>query len=144
MSKSYRVGTLDDFKRWTMQVVRDPRAARGMPKRWYDSEDTARAARKGKAKRQPSYGSKDLRSPESVVRLITDNLAVLHAIDRSTPASIRELAALTGRSDSNVHRTLKKLEQAGLIAFRAGPRRTRQPVLTARKVKLEIDLSHGP
>ena len=141
MSKNYRVGTLGEFKNWTMEVVRNPEAAQGVPKQWYDSEDTARAARKGRSKRVfLSYRSNAVPSPESVVRLISDNLAVLHAIGRKAPTSIRELAALTGRSDSNVHRTLKKLQQAGLVAFKSGPHRTRQPVLTARKVKLEIDL----
>ena len=101
MTKSYQIGTLEEFKNWTMEVVRNPRATQGMPKQRYDSEDTARAARKGSSKRALlSYRSGDLRSPESVVRLISDNLAVLHAIGRKTPTSIRELAALTGRSDS--------------------------------------------
>ena len=144
MTKRYRVGALKEFKDWSLEVVRDPKAAEAAPKQWYDSEETARAARQKGATRayiSSSSGAPDRRSAEMVVRLISDNLAVLEAIGRRAPASIRELAAMTGRSDSNLHRSLKKLEQIGLVAFKSGPHRTRRPVLTARKVKLEIDLA---
>jgi len=42
---TYRVGTLSEFAEWTKSVVRDPKSADGMPKKWFDSEETvARAA----------------------------------------------------------------------------------------------------
>ena len=41
---TYRVGSLREFAEWTKQVVRDPARARGVPKRWFDSEETARKA----------------------------------------------------------------------------------------------------
>lgn len=142
MSKSYRIGILREFKDWTLEVVRNPKAAEGVPKRWYDSEETAKASRPGKADRFVAhFDANARRKAVTVVRLISDNLPVLEAIGSRSPASIRELAQITGRSDSNLHRSLKKLQRAGLVAFRRGPKRTRQPVLTARKVRLEIDLS---
>ncbi len=141
MTKAYRIGGVKEFAEWTMEVVRNPQATRGVAKRWFDSEETAKAARKDRPKRTSlSLKSADFPTPGAVVRLISDNLPVLHAIDRQSPASIRELAEMTGRSEPNVHRTLKKLESAGIVAFKDGPRRARKPVLTARKVKLEIDL----
>ena len=141
MTKSYRVGSLKDFKDWSVEVVRDPTAAEGVPKQWYDSEETARAGGQKRAKSAVMPAALDQRSADMVVRLISENLPVLTAIGRRSPASIRELAAMTGRSDSNLHRSLKKLEQVGLVAFKPGPHRRRRPVLTARKVKLEIDLA---
>ena len=140
MSKGYRVGTLQEFKKWSLEVVRNPGAAESAPKHWYDSELTAKTARKRRADRGSiKYGADRLQAV-TVVRLISENLPVLEAIGRKAPASIRELAAMTGRSDSNLHRSLKKLEKAGLVAFKSGPHRRRQPVLTARKVRLELDL----
>jgi predicted transcriptional regulator len=140
MTKPYRTGSLKEFADWTMEVVRDPAAARGVPKSWFDSKATATRPQRRSSRRPMSLKSDDLPSATAVVRLISDNMAVLVAIDRRSPGSIRELAELTGRSEPNVHRTLKKLEHAGIVTFREGPRRARRPVLRARKVKLEIDL----
>jgi DNA-binding transcriptional ArsR family regulator len=141
MTRPYRIGSLREFKDWTLEVVRNPKAAEGVPKRWYDSDETAKAFRTSRGDRfLAHYDASDRRKAVTVVRLISDNLPVLEAIGSRAPASIRELAAITGRSDSNLHRSLKKLQRAGLVAFRRGPNRTRRPVLTARKVRLEIDL----
>lgn len=141
MTKAYRIGSLKEFADWTMEVVRDPAAARGVPKKWFDSKVTATGSQRRSRRRPLSLKSSDVPSATAVVRLISDNMAVLIAIDRRSPESIRELAEMTGRSEPNVHRTLKKLELAGIISFRMGPRRARRPILTARKVKLEIDLT---
>jgi len=142
MTKPYRIGSFCEFKDWTLEVVRNPKTAEGVPKHWYDSEENAKASREVRPYRPlGDYEASDRRKVVTVVRLISDNLPVLEAIGSRSPASIRELAAITGRSDSNLHRSLKKLEKAGLVAFRPGPNRTRRPVLTARKVRLEIDLS---
>jgi hypothetical protein len=44
------------------------------------------------------------------------------------------------RKESNLSRTLKKLQQAGIVSFEQGPGRTRVPRLAARRVTLELDL----
>jgi predicted transcriptional regulator len=126
----YRIGTLEEFAAWTKEVVRDPKAAERTPKRWFDSEETARRA------------LQESRSAEALVKLLSpDNLALLRVIEREKPASMRALAALTGRKESNLSRTMRKLEAAGIVALRPGPGRTRVPVVTARRVRLEIDLT---
>jgi predicted transcriptional regulator len=66
---------------------------------------------------------------------------VLAAIRQHKPGSTRELAALTGRKEASLSRTLKRLAQAGIIGFRDGPHRTRVPALIARRVHLDIDLT---
>jgi len=110
--------------------VRDPRRARGAPKKWFDSEATARSAATGQA------------SAETMVKLLSaGNLAVLDAIRRHKPASVRELAALTGRKEASLSRTLKRFAELGIVAFQDGPHRTRIPALIARRVRLEIDLT---
>ncbi len=41
---TYKIGTIGEFKKWTMQVVTDPAAAANTPNRWFDSEETAAKA----------------------------------------------------------------------------------------------------
>ncbi|MGH7814827.1 MAG: MarR family transcriptional regulator [Candidatus Binataceae bacterium] len=126
---TYKVGTLGEFAAWTRRVVRDPKAARKTPKKWFDSEATARRA----AARV---------SAEAMVKLLSPgNLAMLATISRRNPASLRELGALTGRTEASLSRTLKRLADAGIVSMEAGPGRTRIPALIASHVRLEIDLT---
>jgi hypothetical protein len=41
---TYRVGTIGEFAEWTKAVVRDPSRASGVPRKWFDSETTAKRA----------------------------------------------------------------------------------------------------
>lgn len=127
---TYKTGTIGEFMRWTKRVIAEPAAATKVPKRWFDSETTAEKA----------LGSKT--SPEAMVKLLSsENLRLLHLIATKKPDSVRELATLVRRKESNLSRTLKKLEQVGIIALRKGPGRTRAPRLVARRVTLELDLA---
>lgn len=127
---TYRVGSLHEFAEWTKQVVRDPARAQGVPKKWFDSEETARKA------------AADQVSAEAMVKLLSPgNLAVLEAIRRHKPASVRELATMTGRKQASLSRTLKRFAELGIVAFHDGPHRTRIPALIARRVRLDIDLT---
>lgn len=129
---TYKIGSVGEFMTWTKQVIRDPSIAEDAPKRWFDSEETA------------LQSNTDGFSAEALVKLLSpDNLAVLQVINREKPESMRRLAELTGRKGSNLSRTLKKFEKAGIIQFAAGPRRMRMPVLVASRIRLEIDLT-GP
>jgi predicted transcriptional regulator len=125
---TYKVGSIGEFAAWTKRVVCDPKAARELPKRWFDSEEAAARA--------------DQVSAEAMVKLLSPgNLAVLEAIKRHKPASLRALAALTGRKEASLSRTLKRFAQLGIVAFEEGPRRSRVPALIATRVHLEIDLT---
>ena len=71
---TYKVGTIGAFAAWTKRVVRDPRSARGMPKKWFDSEATAQRA------------AVEQMSAEAMVKLLSPgNLAVLDAIAATIP-----------------------------------------------------------
>jgi predicted transcriptional regulator len=127
---TYKVGSLRAFAAWTKSIVRDPKRARGVPKKWFDSEETAARA------------AADQVSAEAMVKLLSPgNLAVLEAIRHHKPASMRALAALTGRREASLSRTLKRFAELGIVSFRDGPHRTRVPALIARRVHLEIDLT---
>ena len=41
---TYKIGTIGEFRQWSREVIRDPAAAEGVPKRWFESEGTALAA----------------------------------------------------------------------------------------------------
>jgi predicted transcriptional regulator len=128
----YKTGSIGDFAKWTKRVVANPAATAKTPKRWFDSHETAAKA----------LGAAT--SAEAMVKLLSEeNLALLHLIAARKPSSLRELAALAHRKQSNLSRTLKKLREAGIVDFEAGPGRTRAPRVVARKVTLELDLA-GP
>jgi predicted transcriptional regulator len=125
---TYKVGSIGEFAAWTKRVGCDPKAAREFPKKSFDSEEAAARAAQVSA--------------EGMVKLLSpNNLAVLEAIKRHKPASLRELAALTGRKEASLSRTLKRFEQLGIVAFEEGPRRSRVPALIATRIHLEIDLT---
>jgi predicted transcriptional regulator len=127
---TYNVGSIGEFAAWTKRVIRDPRKAGAFPKNWFDSDATAQRA------------MADQVSAEAMVKLLSPgNLAVLDAISRQRPASIRELASLTGRKEASLSRTLKRFAQAGIVSFKDGPHRTRVPALIASRVHLDIDLA---
>ena len=127
---AYKLGSLREFADWTKRVVRDPKSAHGVPKKWFESAATAQRA------------AAEQVSAEAMVKLLSaGNLAVLAAIRRHKPASVRELATLTGRTEASLSRTLKRFAELGIVAFQDGPHRTRIPALIARRVHLDIDLT---
>jgi predicted transcriptional regulator len=80
-------------------------------------------------------------SAEAMVKLLSqENLALLQMIAQTRPASVRSLAEQAHRKESNLSRTLKKLQEAGIIAFEEGTGRSRAPRLVARRVTLDLDL----
>jgi len=126
---TYKIGTIGEFMRWTKQVVTDPAAAAATPKCWFDSEETA----------TKMLGRQN--SAESMVKLLSkENLTLLQTIAETSPTSVRSLAEQTHRKESNLSRTLKKLQEAGIIDFEEGAGRSRAPRLVARRVTLELDL----
>jgi predicted transcriptional regulator len=127
---TYKIGSIGEFARWTKRVIADPKTAGKQPKRWFDSDKTARKA----------LGEST--SPEAMVKLLSsENLMLLNLIAHRRPGSVRELAMLARRKESNLSRTLRKLQEAGIVGFEDGPGRTRAPRLVARRVTLDLDLA---
>jgi predicted transcriptional regulator len=80
-----------------------------------------------------------MESAEALVRLLTpDNRSLLRAIRDAHPQSVAELARLTNRAESNLLRTLGKLEALGLLEMRLVDRK-RVPTTTVRTLHLDID-----
>ena len=67
-------------------------------------------------------------SLESFARILSDrNRALLKLIVEEEPESLAELAELSGRAKSNLSRTLRALEQYGLVASGKGRQRQNRP-----------------
>ena len=83
---------------------------------------------------RPSFESVEVR-----VRLLTPaNRRLLALIRDRKPQSVAALAAMTGRAQPNLTRTLAKLEAAGFITMKTIGRR-KAPTATIRKIVVEID-----
>ncbi len=125
---TYKTGSIGEFMQWTKRIITDPTTASDTPKTWFDSKETAAKA----------LGAK---RAEALVKLLSEeNMVLLHLIENRHPSSMHELAVLAGRKESNLSRTLKKLEEIGIIGFEEGAGRTRAPRLLARRVTLDLDL----
>ena len=84
------------------------------------------------------------RSFEAGAKLLSPkNRALLRTIAERKPQSVAALAAMTGRTEQNLLRTLNKLAAAGIVRLNRGDGRARRPVLAVRKIHVEIDLLAG-
>ena len=78
-------------------------------------------------------------STEALIRLLTPaNRSLLRTIRDAKPQSVAELARLTNRAESNLLRTLGKLEAFGLLEMQTIDRR-RVPTTNIGKLHLDID-----
>jgi predicted transcriptional regulator len=86
----------------------------------------------------------DIRSVHSALRLLSGpNHDLIKRIAAGKFSSLAELAAQSGRAESNLNRTLKKLERLGLVIMQPGAGRTLKPVLAVRSLRVELDLVEG-
>lgn len=118
--KTLKIGiaSYEDMKARTLAIARGSlRPRRGDPKVWFTS-------------------------PESFAKVLSNrNRALLAVIAETHPASLHELAALTGRTPGNLSRTLRTMERYGLVRLHRGERGRVRPEVPYRDVKLEMSLS---
>ncbi len=81
-------------------------------------------------------------SLESFAKVLSDkNRALLALIAEREPPSIDALAAASGRAKSNLSRTLRTMEQYGLVMFKKGEGRKLRPVVTFGRVELSLKVA---
>ena len=86
-------------------------------------------------------------SLESFAKVLSQhNRELLALIAREQPDSLTRLAALTGRSRSNLSRTLKTMSRYGLVELEKGRRRKLIPQVPYDQVRVDVSLnpSHRP
>ncbi len=127
-----RTGTFQEFKDYTLAVARGERRVEpSEPRVWCEPIES------GENRTQ----AVQFASLEAGAKLLSaKNRVLLRTIAEREPKSVTELAAMTGRAEQNVLRTLNKLAEAGIVRLAKGEGRARRPTLAARKVHFEIDL----
>ena len=80
-------------------------------------------------------------STESFARVLSaGNRDLLRVIAEKAPGSLEELARLTGRKKPNLSRTLKTMENYGLVELRRGPRGRIAPKVIHDRIELELPI----
>jgi predicted transcriptional regulator len=82
-----------------------------------------------------------LTSTDSFAKVLSaGNRELLRVIAEKVPASLDELARLTGREKSNLSRTLKTMAGYGLVRLERGPRGRVAPRLVYDRIELDLPL----
>ena len=125
-------GAFGEFKEFTLALARGERKLDpSEPKLWLGSVEGV----------EPSEREVQFASFEAGATLLSaKNRALLRTIATRRPQSVAELAAITGRAEQSLLRTLKKLESVGIVRLDRSEGRARRPVLAARRVRFDIDL----
>lgn len=86
----------------------------------------------------------NITSLAGVTRLISrENQALLQIIAKGGVTSLADLAGKTNRAESNLSRTLKKLETIGVLELVPGAGRAKIPRLSVASFQVEIDVVTG-
>jgi len=84
-------------------------------------------------------------STESFAKVLSaGNRDLPRVIAEKAPASLDELASLTGRKKSNLSRTLRTMEGYGLVRLERGERGRIAPKVGYDRVELELPLTGPP
>lgn len=117
--KQVKVGImpLKEFQAYTKAIVTGKhKRKRGEPKVWFSSM-------------------------ASFAQVLSDqNRELLSLIAEQKPESITELARLSSRSQSNLTRTLKKMESYGLVKMKTGARGSKQPSVPYSDIVLDMSI----
>jgi predicted transcriptional regulator len=85
-----------------------------------------------------------LESVEAALRLLTgQNGDLIRIIQAGKFNSMAELAAQSGRAESNLNRTIKKLSNLGLVRLKRERGRLVKPELAIRSLRIELDFVEG-
>jgi predicted transcriptional regulator len=115
------IASYEEMKSRTMRIARgEQRVSRREPRVWFTSTESFAKVL--------SAGNRDL----------------LRVIAERAPASLDELASLTGRKKSNLSRTLRTMEGYGLVRLERGERGRIAPKVGYDRVELELPLIQQP
>ena len=95
----------------------------------------------GKYKRKRDEPRIWFSSMASLAQVLSDqNRELLSLIAEQKPESITELARLSDRSQSNLTRTLKKMEGYGLVTMKTGKHGSKQPYVPYSDIVLDMSI----
>lgn len=85
-----------------------------------------------------------IESVEAALRLLTgQNRDLIRMIEAGKFNSMAELAVQSGRAESNLNRTIKKLSKLGLVTLKRERGRLVKPELAIRSLRIELDFVDG-
>jgi len=120
--KRVKIGimSLQNFQAYTKDIVTGKhKRKRGEPKIWFSSM-------------------------ASLAQVLSDqNRDLLSLIAEQQPQSISELARLSDRSQSNLTRTLKKMESYGLVKMKTGTRGSKRPSVPYSDIVLDMSIGRS-
>lgn len=100
-----------------------------------------RAIATGKHKRKRGEPKIWFNSMASLAQVLSDqNRELLALIAKEEPESISQLAILSHRSQSNLTRTLKKMEHYGLVRMKAGVKGKKQPSVPYTDILVDMSI----
>jgi len=118
--KQVKVGIMPikEFQAYTKAIVTGKyKPKRGEPKIWFSSM-------------------------AALAQILSDqNRELLSLIAKQKPESITELSKLSGRAQSNLTRTLKKMESYGLVTIKTGKRGSKQPYVPYSDIVLDMSIA---
>jgi predicted transcriptional regulator len=103
----------------------------------------ARTLAVARGDRKPGAGEPKVwfTSMESLAQILSSrNTLLLEMIRRARPASLKQLAALSGRHVSNLSRTLRTMERYGLVKLEPAENGTLVPTVPYDRLALEHEL----
>jgi predicted transcriptional regulator len=99
------------------------------------------AIARGAHKRNPDEPKVWFTSMESLAQILSSkNTLLLEMIRRARPASLKELAELSGRQVSNLSRTLRTMERYKLVTLEESANGTLVPTVPYDRLALEHEL----
>jgi predicted transcriptional regulator len=102
------------------------------------------ALARGELKPRPDDPKVWFTSLESLAQVLSSkNQLLLEIIERARPASITELAKLSGRQQSNVTRTLRTMERYQLVALKRSADGKKVPSVPYQRASCEFELCSG-
>jgi predicted transcriptional regulator len=108
---------------------------------WEEYQQRALSIARGEFKPKPSDPRIYFPSLKAAGEILSEkNLELLRVIATRKPGSISELAPMVHRAQPNLTRTLRKMEQYGLIEMVAEGKAVR-PVAKAKNVHVEADFN---
>ncbi len=106
-----------------------------------DFQDYTKAIVTGKHKRKRGEPKIWFNSMAALAQILSDrNRELLALIANQEPESLSELAELSGRAQSSLTRTLKKMEGYGLVTIKRGKHGRLQPTVTYSDIVLDISI----
>ena len=132
--------TIMHFKDFIDEMKSVAAGARTAPKR---KDKRVFASKKAARQFKAQQAMVALESVEAALRLLTgQNHDLIRLIEAGKFESMAELAAQSGRAESNLNRTIKKLSKLGLVTLKQRGRLLK-PELAVRSLRIELDFVDG-